>query len=364
MEKKIKISPFQLTVLLALSRMFTVMTYTPRIGPLPEGSVSLVTTHLSPVAQYFLLMLAAGWCASPKGVSPLLLSGRGARVGHMVFSALYWAFSLVVCLYTVVNFIYFLVTSFYDFRDVFLMAAVFVLCAGFAVSQGLEAFSRAAAVFALVALLGFGAIALGLWGEYDMLNFVLRPWDPAGTIWGIYQGLAMNFELAALLLLLPHTDLEKLRPRMAAGWLGTVAALSAGLILITIFSLGEYAGYQMFPVFAAASSAKVLMFRHLDAVFMAVWVLLGFAKLTVFLFLMASMWGELLRRELTGKMVWANTATVLVLSWAGLAMRDFAEGLYWVTGTGAVTLIGALGLPLVGWLIKWREGRKKNEAEK
>ena len=364
MEQKIKISPFQLTVLLILSRMFTVLAYTPDFSPLPEEGVSLVSAFVSPLLQYGVLMLAAALCASPKGISPLLLAGKGAKAGHTVFAVLYWAISLGVCLYTATNFTLFLTTAFYNFRNPFLITAVFVLCGGIAVSQGLEALARAAAVFAAVALIGMAAVALGLREEYDLLNFARSAWAPAGILWGAYRGLAMNFELIALLLLMPFLNRSELRPRMAAGWLGAVAVLSAGLILMTTFSLGQYAGHQMFPVFAAAASARVLMFRHLDGVFLSVWVLLGFTKMAVFLFLTASMWSELFRREISGKIVWANTAVVLALSWVVLALDQAAEGLYWIVGSGAATLAGVFLLPLAGWIIKRGERRGRSGNQK
>ena len=363
MEQKIKISPFQLTVLLVLSRMFTVLAYTPELSPLPEEGVSLTSAILSPLLQYGVLMLAAALCASPKGISPLLLSGKGAKAAHQVFSVLYWAISLGVCLYTVVNFTLFLTTSFYHFRNPFIITAVFVLCGGVAVSQGLEAMARAAVVLAAVALAGMAAVALGLWGEYDVLNLVRAEWTPEVVLWGAYRGLAMNFELVALLLLMPFLNRQALRPRMAGGWLGAAALLSVGLILMTAFSLGQYAGRKMFPVFAAASSSRLMMFRNLDGVFLAVWVLLGFTKMAIFLFLTSSVWGELSRREMSGKIVWANTVVVLGLSWAAVAADEAAEGLYWAVGSGAATLTGAVILPLAGWIIKkgWRRRCNENQ---
>ena len=352
MEKKVKISPFQLTILLVLSRMFTVISYSSTNSPLTHGTVSVLTTIISAVIQYAFVILAAFLCTGDQGVSPLFLTGRGAKTGHFIFGGLYWGFSLLICLHTVLHFTYFLTLSFYDFQKAWPIALVFVFCTGVAVSQGLEAFARGSAIFALVVALGIGCIALGLWREYDFLNWVRMPWNIMDTAWGVYQGFAANFELVALLILLPYTHLENLRPRMAAGWLGIVAILSVGMILITTFSLGEYAGLKIFPIFAAAASAKVLLFQHLDAVFMGIWVLLAFVKGTVFLFLASSMWGELYRREMTGAIVWANAGLVMILALLSLNWEMLSKGIYWIAGSGVATVVAVLILPLVGWLLR------------
>lgn len=362
MEKKVKISPFQLTMLLVLSRMFTVISYSPADSPLPHGTVSIFTTLISAVVQYVFLILAAFWCTGDQGVSPIFLTGYGAKTGHFIFGGLYWGFSLLICLYTVLHFTYFLSLSFYDFQKAWPIALIFVFCIGIAVSQGLEAFARGSAIFALVIALGIGCIALGLWREYDFLNWVRTPWNIMDTAWGVYQGFAANFELVALLLLLPYTNLENLRPRMAAGWLGIATILSVGMILITTFSLGEYAGVKIFPVFAAASSAKVLLFQHLDAVFMAIWVLLAFVKGVVFLFLAASMWGELCRREMTGTIVWANAGLVIILALLSLHWENLSKGIYWVSGSGIATVVAVLLLPLAGWILRANNRKGGNRS--
>ena len=98
MEKRVKISPFQLTLVLLLSRLFTVISHSPTHSPLPQGTVSVLTTVLSAVVQYALVLLAAFWCTGDHGVSPLFLTGRGAKIGHWVVGGLYWIFSLGICL--------------------------------------------------------------------------------------------------------------------------------------------------------------------------------------------------------------------------------------------------------------------------
>ena len=362
MEKKVKISPFQLTVLLTLSRMFSVMAYAPEAAALPQGKVSLLTTLLSALAQYGVVMVAASWCTGPKGVSPLFLSGKMARPVHLIFSGFYWAFSVLVCVYTLLHFAWFLSTSFYGYGEAVAMALVLALCGGFAVSQGLEAFARAGAVFAFVLLAGLLAVAVGLWKEYDLLNLVREPFNPLGTAQGVWQGLSMNLELPALLLLMPYTRRKRLTSRMAAGWLGAVAALSGSVILMTTLSLGEYGGYQMFPVFAAASSARILMLQHLDAVFMAIWVLLGFVRITVFLFLASSMWGEILRREVDGRMVWANTGALVLLCLWGLLAEKATTEIFRMTGSGFPVLAGAVAIPLLGRLMRGKAGTRQDES--
>lgn len=79
MERQGLISPFQLTVLLFLSRLFTIMTYVPAMeGQEKNGLVLLLGLLVSPLAQMALLGLG---CFLPQrqGKFPLVLFCRWYR---------------------------------------------------------------------------------------------------------------------------------------------------------------------------------------------------------------------------------------------------------------------------------------------
>ena len=198
MDGRDKISVSQLLILLTLSRFFSLVAYSPQA--LEGGrNITILTTLVSGVVQYLALMLGIFFCRRSTGLSPLMAPG-GAF--FRVQSGIYWLFSMAVCVHSATGFISFMVTAIYDYRYTWVVALTFVAAGALAVSQGLEGLARGGGILMVLLGLGCGVIALGLWRQYDWLNFSYRLLPAAETARGAWQALAMNGEMFALLLLL------------------------------------------------------------------------------------------------------------------------------------------------------------------
>ncbi len=355
MEKKVKISPFQLLILLVISRMFTVMTYMPAGS---SNNISITTIPFSALLQFLVILFSFKICQTDRGCSPLLIQGKGAKVMHTIIVVIYWILVLLCGVMAAINFTHLLVSVFYEFRQAFWVMTIFVLSSGIAVSQGLESFARAAVIFGLMLLIGVIAIVVGLWKEYSWLNFVVPRLQINESIRGIYQGFAMNFEMVAILLLLPYVGTGQPQKSLAGWWIGIVAVASEGIIFMLMFALGGYGANLQFPVFEAASLARLMVFQHLDAVFIALWVVMGVSKLAVYLFLASELWGELLRKEPRAVIIWFNIGVMLVLGILCLFLPKLAENIYSLASYGLITVVGVLLLPIVGWLTR-KVGNKR-----
>lgn len=350
MEETNKISVSQLFILLFLSRAFSLVAYSPA-GKGGGGDLTLITTALSGAVQ--LLALAAGLylCRRGTGVSPLITPGSGF---FRLQSGLYWLCCLVVCVYTAVNFIAFMTAVVYDHRHGWLVAVTFVAAGALAACQGLEGLARGGGILAVLLGLGCAVIALGLWQQYDWLNFTLRLLPPGDTIQGACHGLAMNGELFALLLLLPYLrQAPKALP--CAGWVGSLTLAAGAVQLMTMLALGSYGAMKPFPVFTAVTSAGFRSFQRLDPVFLVIWVTLGLVKLSVFLSLASGLSAGLFFRPWGGRWVWGNGLVVVVLAlvlWTG--PEGWMDQLHRWLAAGTVTFVGVLLLPLAGKLLDKR----------
>lgn len=347
MEGSGKISVSQLFLLLFLSRAFSLVAYSPSFQGGGE-KITLITTLLSGGLQALLLVAGVFLCRRRTGNSPLIVPTGGP---YRVLGGLYWLFAMVVCVYTAVNFISFVTAAVYDYRYGGLVAVTLAAAGALAASQGLEGLARGAGILTVLLGLGCAVIALGLWRQYDWLNFTFRLLSPGDTLRGAWQGFARNGELFALLLLLPCL---RGRPKAVscAVWTAGLALASAAVQLMTMLTLGAYGGRKAFPVFTAVTSAGFRAFQRLDSVFLVIWVVLGLVKLAVFLSLASGLSAGLFFRPRNVKWIWGNAAVVLAASlalWRG--PEGWMEGFHTAVSTGAVTLLGVLFLPLWGKLM-------------
>lgn len=355
MEETNKISLTQLMILLALSRMFTIVTYTPSGNGLASGSVSLIATLLSGVLQAAALTLGIRLSRADAGVSPMILGERGGKVVYRGLGICYWLLAMAVCLYTVVTFTYFVVSNFYDFAYWWVVVLALVLAAGLAVSQGLEAIARSAAILGVLFLVALGLVAIGLRDQYDLLNYIAPRLTFPQELLAIYRGFAMNFELAAFLLLLPWV--RNYRAPKGRRWILWSTLLAVGLQVMTTLALGMYGEGKRFPIFAAVTTTRFVVLSRLGSVFMGIWVMLGFFKLALFLHLAVSLWAAMGYREMRKKDIWIHSALVAALGLGALGLSGITSALYAAAGAGVLTLVGVILLPAVGWIFKRKRGK-------
>lgn len=350
-----KISVSQLFLLLFLSRAFSLVAYSPAIQG--DGRrITLITTLLAGGLRYLALMAGIRLCRRRAGVSPLIAPGT---LFYRVQCALYWACSMAVAVYTLVSFVSLMSAVVYDYRYGWLVALTMGAAGALAVCQGLEGLARGAGILAVLLGLGCVVIVLGLWRQYDWLNFSLRILSPADTLRGTCHIFAMDGELIAFLLLLGALDRAP-GAAACAGWIGAATLAAMGVQLLTMLTLGSYGGLKPFPVFTAVTSAGFRSFQRLDPVFLVIWVVLGFMKLSVFLGLAANMAPRVFFHPGGRWWVWGNTAlatlAALVL-WSG--PESWMDGFHRALSTGALTLLGVLVLPLAGKLADAAGGRDR-----
>lgn len=351
MEETDKISASQLFLLLLLCRGFSLASR----SPMGEGEgATLLAVILSGLVQAAVLAAGLFFCRRKTGTSPFLAPGSGF---YRLQNLLYWGCCMAAAVGTVVDFVSFMTTVVYDYREGWMVAVTFAVAGALAASQGLEGMARGGGILAV--LMGFGclAIAVGLWRQYDCLNFTMTQLSLGDGLGSVWREAAGSGELFALLLLLPY--LRKAPGKSScAGWVAVLTLLSAVVRLMTILTLGAYGGMKPFPVFTAVTSMGFWSFQRLDSVFLAVWVTLGLTRLAVFLALAAKCCCGVLFRPWKTGWVWGNAA----LTAAGaLALWSGPEGWgttlsRWPTAEAAA-LLGVLLLPITGWLLDRKEGK-------
>lgn len=344
MEETGKISASQLFLLLLLSHSFSLASR----SPMGEGGrLTLPAALLSGLTQAALLLAGLYLCRRKTGASPFPALGTGF---YRVQNLLYWGCCMTAAVCTVVDFVSFMTAVVYDYREGWMVAVTFGLAGALAACQGLEGLARGGGVLAVLLGLGFVAVALGLWREYDWLNLSAARLSLGDTMGMACYDAAQNSELFALLLLLPCLR-KAPRSVSCAGWVGCLTFIAAALRLMTVLTLGSYGGMKPFPVFTAMTSMGFWSFHRLDSVLLAVWVTLGLMRLAVFLSLAARCFSGVFFRPMGKGWVWGSAALAAagaLALWSG--PESWSEHFYRWPVTGAVTLLGVLFLPLAGKL--------------
>lgn len=354
-----KVSLGQLMVLLCLSRMFTVMTYTPEAQPVTYGGVSLLSTLLSGVLQMGVLTLGIRLSKSPTGVSPMILGQRGNPLLYRLLGSCYWLLSMGVCLYTTVSFTYFIISNFYDFAYWWVVILCLTLAAGVALRQGLEAICRSAAVMGVLLLAMLAVAVIGLLDQLSWLNLSWPGLTPYQEGLAVYRGFAMNFEMAAFLLLLPWV--RQYEPPRGRQWIAWTTLLTLGIQLLLELAVGSYARDKRFPLFTLVTTTRFVVLSRLDSVFMGIWVVLGFYKLAVFLKVAVSLFAAMGYRPVRHRDIWIHSGLAAVLSLVSMGRSGLGFALYAAVGAGALTVMGVLVLPLVGWVLTRKERLSKDK---
>ena len=359
MEGPGRISPFQLTILLFLSRLFTMMTYLPA-GAADErtGLILLLGLFFSPLLQMALLQAGFFFCRDRGSFSPLSFSQKGTEKTGRALAVGYWMLLGLICLYSTLELVRFLSQAFYGGGFLWVLAAFFCAAGGFCAHRGLEALCRASTVLLGLTIVGLILLGAGMAGTADPRNFLMPAWEKRLFLRGLWQGAAMNFELILLLLLQPFTTQGRLRT--GAIWLllwgGALLTVSMGLGVM--FSLGYYAQGQAYPLFSAAQSARLLFMERLDSAFLGLWILLGLVKVTLLLWLMAQIGGKILKRPVSGKMVAAHSLGLLAAVVTLLYQPALTNWMKWAMTTGWIPLTGVLLFPGIGFIVQWRGKRR------
>lgn len=284
---KPQISPFQLFCLLFSGRLFTLLLWSPQS---PQPGAILLVAAVGPVLQLGLALLLCWFFRELVWgkQSPGRLGGWAQKLALAVC----WAGCLVIAALTAGSVARFLSRAFYGGSYGLLAVVLLLAAAAVAAWLGLEATARMGALLLAAALAGLGLLLAGSVGQ-GHLAYLPAPYaDLPGTARLLAYSCFTNWELLLLPLLTPHCT-KPMKKRAIAVWLGLCGGIQAALAVLAMAVLGYYGAGQSWPVYALARCARLALAERMDALLMGVWVLLGFLRCTVALWLAGDLWGRL-----------------------------------------------------------------------
>lgn len=183
-----------------------------------------------------------------------------------------------------------------------LLALLLVGFAVYAAVRGAEAIARAGALFlAAAAVITLLVILADI--PYMQFDRELPDWTTGLFITDLIERLTRSGEYLVFAALLPYVResgnaKSGTRSGAAGLWYALGGVLSAVLLCVFFGAvLGEYQSMTEYPLAAAASLSDVVLFKRLDGIASAMWLLAAAFRCGVMLFSLVSILGECRRKE-------------------------------------------------------------------
>ncbi len=341
-----RISAGQLFALLYISRMVVNVTYSryhSDINDLKYGVFSSLTALFFTLVMLIPVHLVI---RSGNGRNILDSSFTTARPFSFAVALLYGIYFLWVLVYTVSFFDTMTSNVFDPNLSVTVLSAVGILSTIYGAYKGIQTLGRASTLF--LVLIGIALVILTgtLIPKADFLNFEPLSADNIPSVTEMtVSALSKNSCIPAMALLIPLTDGNR---KMTSLLWATAVYLSMSVIALLIIAvLGEYTFTQTFPVYTLTAVASLGVTRRLDGIFMGVWLLGMFVKVSLFIALFAMCVNKFFGEKKAKTAVFLCGGAVFGLSLLVNSVDGIADMLFNVYFAFGFTLLTAVVLPLV-----------------
>ncbi len=342
----IKISSAQAIVLLFVCRMFYTVTYSPGAEEIQSSAIILGDVIAVFVTAIILIPL---FILMRKGavIDIIHASSSIAPTFGMIVSIYYLLLLALEQINTVTHFTVFITNAVFPDISAILIIITFVLACMYGAYQGIEGIARAAGIIFVIFIVSILFIVTAAIPNTNWLN--LRPLVgdyQRQVISSILDNVSLNIEFVMFLLLFPKVKGSFNRISFWYLTWSEIALLIVGTT--TVLVLGEYLTKQVFPFYSIASIIESNVIQRLDAVHMALWVLVSYIKAAVYFYLLNDLAARLLKKQVRKLPLWAFAALVVIGSY--LITQNYkssATVIEKVLGTTIPMLIAVLVIPVI-----------------
>lgn len=273
-----KISSWQLLLLLFLSRLFTTITF---FSLEDEATASLILPFAVSVLVEIILFVPAILLYKKYPKENAVTSAfKVNKIFGIILICIYSLFLVFMIFKTVRFFLYFFETSFPDLIPVVWVGIMLLAASVYVAYLGIEAAARSAAVvfglFIVMLLIVIPATA----SDFEISNYYTVPISSDSLLQGVLDGISRSDEIVILILIMPYLR-EKLG-KAVYGFLGLKLVFIEGIIICCMLLLGGYMIASPFSFFTMCRYAKTAFIERLDAVYLVVWTLMGVIKLSLY----------------------------------------------------------------------------------
>lgn len=286
MEKRPCISVGQIFSMLFISKTVISMTY----GSLLIGD-SDIWDHIVSAAISFALTFFIIW-----PVYKLFSMDKKMNIMDNIYDLIgKWGIALIfiyviyylgICLHTIAVFNNFISNAVNPPISIVFLTFLLIICACYGAYKGLEALARTSTFILISTVFSVLFLGISLFSCVEPINFTPLMYNGSESVKeGVVYMISQSPCVVALAVLLPMG-----RGSKKAGifiWNFLVYLLFSMIIVLIIGSMGDFVYTQLFPVYTAAGIGKFGSFRHLDSLYLGVWISGVFLKLSLFFILAA-----------------------------------------------------------------------------
>ena len=278
------ISAGQLFCLLFVNRMVVNITYSPFMAATGEmldhalSAVLAMVFTLVMIVPVYLLYLRRPACSLMDNVWELF----GKFLG-ILFTVIYCAYFLFICSYTLSVYNTFMTSVMSPVFSSLLMSAAVLIAGCYGAFRGIEALARASGIIIIIILGCVVFLVSALLPQIDSLNYTPLLYEGTEKMLnGAKQMISRTVCIPFIGMLLPITK-GKLKTSLAT-WIASIYLVMIILIVVTVGALGDFVKTQIFPIYSAASTAELGIFKRVDILFLAVWTTGLFIKISLSLY--------------------------------------------------------------------------------
>ncbi len=343
-----QISTGQFVAVLLTSRLAVSLTFTPTLHQLSHGTDFLLSLLLQG-GLLLLLLLPTMWFARRTGGISTLDYGFAAmgRVGGTGLAVFYGLVCLYVQTADLLRFSRFAASTLSPDMSRAVLCIVLMATAGVAAFYGVQAIARSAVVIAFFVVACILLSALALLPRMELINFPPLLYDGVSpVIAGALEELPRSMELAAVGLLIPYV-----KGSVAKGCLWWCAGFTAVALVIqatVVGVLGDFGTMELYPYYAAVTTAQVSVLQRLDIVATAVWCGALFLKTAFFGMLFVECLQKVIGLRWRPLVAAAGSAAVLTagLLFGGRLPLQTEQVMLWYSSAVLLGLC-AVGIPLL-----------------
>lgn len=276
------IAASQLMLLLFVSRLFTLLMYTPKTHAAPAQTALAAI----PLTALFALALLLPWMALYRrgNVSPLAIARRSGAFLTWPVALIFGVYSIMLGAYSIRSFSFFMTSAVYPNAP----AWIFIICLGAAAAYGarvgLEALARSGLFAFAVAAVCLVALCLGTMSyamPQRMVNPLAADWN--AVVQAAWRGASAYADLPLFLLL--ASRVRRGPGRAAVGWIAASGAVFTAMAAVCVLVLGEYYGAsRIFALHTLSAVAGVSAAGRLDVLFLLMWVFTAFIRAALCLY--------------------------------------------------------------------------------
>lgn len=312
MKKRLVISVSQMFAMLFISRLVVETTYS---GTMSKGSY--LWDHILSSGISFLLiflLVAPVYYLFNMNKSMDILDNSYELIGksaHIV-SSIYAVYFLFTCVHTLALFKVFLSNVINPPISTEVLLTTMVIAACYGAYKGVEGLARTSGIILVFMALAIIFMGISLCNNIEKINF--NPFLYEGNeslLGGIMFMISRSSCIPAMALLFPMAKGDVRKGIFA--WNAGIYALVATVVFLMVGSMGDFLKTQLFPVYAAASIAKIGTLEHLDALYLGIWTMGIFIKLSLFLMLSGECAKKVVGEKVGRLFVLAFGAAVMLL---------------------------------------------------